>query len=172
MSDDAPPPSPRRRGRAHPLALAHAVPALTRRALAERGFHAPRLAVDWAAIVGEDLARATLPEKLLQPERPDGGLLVLRVSPAAALEIQHREPQIVERVNAAFGFRAVGRLRLRQAPIPVSERRVHAAPTLSPAESAKLEARAAVVADDDLRAALVRLGTSLGARRACHEKAT
>ena len=45
-----------------------------------------------------------------------GGVLVLHVAGAAALELQHSELQILERINGFFGYPAITRLRLIQAP--------------------------------------------------------
>ncbi|MBV8776159.1 MAG: DUF721 domain-containing protein, partial [Alphaproteobacteria bacterium] len=57
-----------------------------------------RLKAEWAAIVGPELAAATWPDSLHR-----GGTLRLRVAPAKALEVQHRAPLVVERVNLFFG---------------------------------------------------------------------
>ena len=43
--------------------------------------------------------------------------LVLRVEGPAAVEIQHQSGLVIERVNRFFGWRAVDRLALRQAPL-------------------------------------------------------
>src|SRR5579871_6591264 len=60
-----------------------------------------RLTAQWPAIVGEDIARVSEPDALLagRSAKATGPSLRLRVSGAASLEIQHRIPQIVERVN-------------------------------------------------------------------------
>ena len=50
-----------------------------------------------------------------QPQEP--ATLVLRVEGPAALEIQHSSDVILQRVNRFFGWSAVGRLALRQAPL-------------------------------------------------------
>ena len=48
---------------------------------------------------------------------PDPATLVLRVEGPVALEIQHLSGVIIERVNRFFGWRAVGRIQIRQAPL-------------------------------------------------------
>src|SRR5580704_7394299 len=68
-----------------------------------------RLKSDWAAIVGAELAAATWPEALGR-----GGTLKLRVVSAKALEIQHRAPLVIERVNLFFGRVVIERLGLIQ----------------------------------------------------------
>jgi protein-disulfide isomerase len=122
-----------------------------------------RLRVEWTAIVGADLARATQPETLLAG-RGTAKLLRLKVESAAALEIQHRSGQIVERVNAFFGHRVIDDIRLLQGSLAQKP----AAPPLPKPDAQamqQIESRAAEVKDPELRAALVRLGARVSARR-------
>jgi hypothetical protein len=104
-------------------ALGAALPALTRRALGRRGFAEGGLALDWAAVVGEEIAANTLPMKLAYPrgERA-GGTLHLKVASGYALVIAHCEPQLIERVNAHLGYAAVARLKLTQGAVPNAPR--------------------------------------------------
>lgn len=144
-------------------ALAADVPQVVKPALGKRGFSEGQLVAQWADIVGADLARRMMPEKLTFPpgERRDGTLR-LRVAPGFALEVQHREPQILERLNAFFGYRALARLALIQGPLPTEPA---AAPRrrrdLAPSERAALTRRLADITDSDLRDALTRLGEAV-----------
>ena len=70
---------------------------------------------------------------------------------------------IVERVNRFFGWPAVGRLALRQAPLSPARAQIAAAP--DPAVMQSIAASLADVADDDLRQALARLGASVEQNR-------
>ncbi len=144
-------------------AVAQFVPRLTKVAFSRRGFATARLAIDWPEIVGPALADNTLPEKLTGTDRPEGGVLTIKVRPAAALEVQHLTPQLIERINQVFGFRAVGRLRLQQGVVPPRPKPRPAPPPLSPAESAQLAAQLAGVEDSALNEALSSLGRSLRA---------
>ena len=73
------------------------------------------MVTDWAMIVGADLGEATAPVKLSFPrgERTDA-TLTIDIVPARAIEVQHAMPQLIERVNAVFGYRAVSRIKLVQ----------------------------------------------------------
>ena len=84
--------------------------------LGKQGLGEAQLLQQWPAIVGEDLARHCWPVKLSFPrgQRRDGTLR-LRVISALALEIQHREPVLLERINGYFGYRAVARLEIGRA---------------------------------------------------------
>jgi hypothetical protein len=113
-----------------------------------------RLKSEWTAIVGPDIAAATWPESLAR-----GGTLKLRVAPAKALEVQHRTPLVIERVNLFFGREAIMRLALVQGPLPLSAPiRLPPSRPLRAAEAAALDDQLAAVASPELRDALARLG--------------
>ncbi len=93
-----------------------------------------------------------------QPQEP--ATLILRVEGPAALEIQHSSDVILQRVNRFFGWSAVGRLALRQAPL--SRRKAPArrrAP--DPKSVAEVAETLLAVEDEELRAALARLGAAI-----------
>jgi len=152
-------------------ALARLLPRIAGKALRRRGFVETAVVTRWADIVGDALARDAAPERIRFPRgRHAGGVLHVRVDGASALELQHQAPVIVERVNAFFGYPAVARLALVQAPLPPRDepapRRVPAA--LDAGSEAALAGEVDGVADDGLRAALLRLGRAIrsqGGRR-------
>ena len=77
-----------------------------------------------------------------------------------ALEIQHSSDVILQRVNRFFGWSAVGRLALRQAPLSRRDRRpTSRAP--DPKAVAEVAESLSAVEDEELRAALARLGASI-----------
>jgi hypothetical protein len=121
-----------------------------------------RLKTNWPAIVGADWAAVTWPASLTR----DGGLK-LRTTPSAALEMQHRAPLLIERVNGFFGHPAVTRLILVQGPLPLSMAPSRPSPLVPAAdEAAALDERLSDIADPELRSALARLGRAvLGTRR-------
>jgi hypothetical protein len=151
----------RRMGR--PIASALA-PAMAKPA-AKRGFREARLLAEWPAVVGEQLAQRTRPERL--DRRGGAPTLRLLVAPGWATEVQHMAPQITQRINQYFGQAMVERLALRQGPIPAryaSKAKVarqqsnREAPA---AELAQLEAECAKVNDPELALILKRLGETL-----------
>jgi hypothetical protein len=144
-------------------ALAADVPHIVKPALGKRGFVEGQLVAQWADVVGSELALRLLPEKLtFPPGRRSDGTLRLRVAPGFALEVQHREPQILERLNAFFGYHALTRLVLVQGPLPTDRATVRRRQRdLAATERAALEERVAGIADTDLRHALTRLGEAV-----------
>jgi hypothetical protein len=151
-----------------PRAIAASVAKLTKPVLDKRGRAFAALVGEWAEIVGPALAPVTLPEKLSTGPASDlepGAVLTMRVAGAAALEIQHTAPQILERINAFLGYTAVSRLKLVQAPMPLGAPPPPPAPRpLTGAEKRALKAATATVEDDGLRQALEGLGQALLAR--------
>ena len=146
-------------------ALASDLPAVTKRAFARRGLSGAELARQWPAIVGADLARHCRPRRLRfrRPGETRDGDLTLRVTPAWALEIQHLETLLLERVNGFYGYRAVERLTLQQGPLPQPAQRAARSPDAAapPPADAGLVDKLARIDDPELRQALERLGRTL-----------
>jgi hypothetical protein len=155
------------------------VPTLTRKAFEKYGFSAATLITDWPAIAGRELAAYTAPERLRWPRGPapadeDGGegngkgrpgaTLVLRVDGGRSLEVQHGARQIIERINAYFGYAAVRELRIVQAPLGAGSAGAPGRPALRPAPP-PLTHEVAGIADPALRQALARLGAGIRAGR-------
>jgi hypothetical protein len=133
-------------------------------AFARQGFASAELVTRWDDIVGHEIAAHSEPIKLQWPRRSDdedseAGTLVLRVEGPAAIEIQHLAALICERVNRFLGWRAIGRLALRQAPL--RRRRTQAARTIDPAAIAPIAASLNDVKDQELKDALARLGAAV-----------
>ncbi len=154
----------RRPGKMRPVgALMHG---LTKRALGKHGFSSAALIEEWANVIGPELAATCQPVKLgFPPRQRDGGTLHIRADSGTALELQHLEPQIIQRVNAFLGYAAVVRLTYIQAPL--SQRQIDARrarktppnPVGKPAMPAATAEAIAAVDDPELRASLERLGT-------------
>jgi hypothetical protein len=133
-------------------------------AFKKQGFASTELVTRWRDIVGPEIAAHAEPIKLqwrrvMEGEPPEPATLVLRVEGPAALEIQHQSNIVIERINRFFGWHAVGRIALRQAPL---SRRAAPARPKADAAAAEREAAALTGVDDDaLRLALGRLGAAV-----------
>lgn len=131
----------------------------------KRGFFEASVFSDWPDIVGDDLANQCVPMRLVRGPEGEGGTLHVKVTGPLALELQHLEPQVIERINSFYGFRAVAALRLHQGPIAAPERRKPAEiPRAEAADMAQLDANLATVDDPELRRALREFGESVLAR--------
>ncbi|MEE8123879.1 MAG: DUF721 domain-containing protein [Alphaproteobacteria bacterium] len=156
----------RRRGRMRALGATVAkvaAPVFRRRGFAEAG-----ILTDWPHIVGAQLAAHSSPQRLAfeRGKRVDGTLHLL-VSGAWAPELQHLAPQVIERINGYFGYRAVARIALNQGPLPDT---AGAGASTKPAEPRALpqgdagqvpDEELAKVEDAELRAALKELGAAV-----------
>ncbi len=89
----------------------------------------------WPDIVGAAYARVTSPERIRWPRDGRAATLVVRCDPAVALQFAHEAGQVRERLNAYFGYPAVGAVKIVQqrlqivekpAPKPTPEREVSA----------------------------------------------
>lgn len=151
-----------------PRALAATLPKVTKSVLEKHGRAYATVVAEWPNIVGPALADVSLPEKLGRGAKADaGGVLTVRVAGAAAMELQHLAPQIMERINVFLGFPAVSRLKLVQAPLPGEPpRRPRPARQASPAAKKAVRAAAAAIEEPHLRAALERFGDALAADHA------
>ena len=134
-------------------------------AYAKQGFAARELVTRWSEIAGPEVSAHSEPLKIQWPRPVEGqpqepATLVLRVEGPMALEIQHASDVILQRVNRFFGWSAVGRLALRQAPL--SRRDRSSAPQPLDAKAVENVAKTlSAVEDEELRAALARLGAAI-----------
>jgi len=144
-------------------------------ALKARGFAAADILTWWDDIAGERLAAQTVPLEIQWPPRPKGAApdaptapatLILKVESAFAFEVDMAAAQIIDRINAVFGWRCIGRIRLRQGPV---ERHAANAPIPAPTLPAEAERRLtgslAGIENDGLREALARLGRGVLAKK-------
>ena len=143
--------------------------ALIRPALSKRGFGESRILTEWESVAGADLAGLCRPLRVSFAAREGyGGTLVLGVLGARALEAQHRTPQIIERVNAHYGYRAISRIRLEQLGPEAfaTARRATSLPQPCPEVLAELADQVSPVRDEGLKTALEALGRNIAARKA------
>jgi len=139
--------------------LAAILPKVTAQSLGKQGFAAAAVITDWALIVGKELADVTLPQRIAFPVgKRSHGTLHLRVAGVMALDVQHRTPQILARINGYFGYAAVTHLKLTQGAIakPVEASRPEGAQVSAKGGEASPDA-----APPDIAAALERLGAAI-----------
>ncbi|MCK9992051.1 MAG: hypothetical protein Dbin4_00571 [Alphaproteobacteria bacterium] len=146
--------------------LARAADAVTRPAFGRRGFALGTVLTHWPQIAGERLAAHTQPEKLKFAQgKGDNGVLLIMVDGAAALELQHMQMALIERINLLCGFRAVAGLRIMQGPVAARAARPVPPRSLRPAEKKAILQEVAHIGDPQLRAALERLGSGILRRK-------
>jgi hypothetical protein len=151
--------------RSFPRPLSELLGATLSDTLKTQGFASTEIITRWADIVGSEIAAHSEPMKITWPrgigeDAPEPATLVLRVEGPAAIEIQHLSAVILERVNRFFGWQAIGRIALRQAPLRRREP-PSPPPQLDPEVTARIAASLPAIEDEDLRQALARLGAAI-----------
>jgi hypothetical protein len=164
--------SPPFRRRANSLPLADLVDDCLADAASSQGFARASLLMAWPDIVGERLSERAAPTKIEWPRRhpgedgpPPAATLVVRVESAFALELQHLAPVLVARVNAHLGWRCIGRITLRQGPLPKRRSTKRPVLVIDPAAASRVAGVVASVENDNLRRALTNLGEAITAIR-------
>ncbi|MDF2365795.1 DUF721 domain-containing protein [Sneathiella sp.] len=148
---------------AGPRAIASLIGKSSKAALIKRGFAQADILNQWSAIVGPNLANYSSPEKFSYSRQGNkDATLRIRVAPGWAPEFQHFEPLVIERINSFFGYRAVARLQLIQAPVKKPEIQ-KPAPSLPLTESQKvwIETILSDVSEPDLKKRLESVATSM-----------
>jgi len=140
---------------------------ITKAAFARYGFAQADVVASWDAIVGEELAAVSAPERIKWPRgsgeeaQKQGGTLVIRAAPGRALELQYEASRIISRINSFFGYGAVASLKVMQA---VELARPRPKPPALPEKSVH-EQELNAVEDTPLREALERLGRGVAGAR-------
>ena len=140
------------------------MPQIGRSAFRRFGFVQSSVVSRWPEIVGETHARVCSPEMIrFPPGEKSEGIMHLVVLPAHAPLIQQVLPEITERVNRFFGYRAVARIKLRQGAVkpPQDRSRAKAPPSLKPIPM-ELGDSLRDIGDPELRTVLESLARSFG----------
>ena len=154
-----------------PKHLAELIDACLAPALAAQGFADRSIVALWPQIVGERLAARSRPLKIDWPRRrgtpgepADPATLVVRIESAFALDMQQLAPLVCERVNTHLGWRAIGRIVLKQGPVEAAPQKKQT--TIDPVRQAEIEASLTGISDAGLKTALARLGAAMAAKAA------
>lgn len=131
-------------------------------AFKKHGFATADLLSHWPEIAGSDLAGLCQPERIRWPRTSatDGGTLILRAAAGRGLDVQYAASTLIERINAYFGHRAIGKVKVQAGGgLPAAK---PAATAIAPAD---LSPRLAGIADPVLKEALARLGSGVLAEK-------
>ena len=138
--------------------LATLIGRIAAKSFESRGLAAAEIASAWPAIVGEAIAASSWPDRLGR----DGTLRVC-VSGPVAVELQHLEPQILERIASYYGYRAVTRIAYvsRAAPPQTPGRERRTTKKIDSESAARVEISVEPTRDSRLKAALSALGRAV-----------
>ena len=141
-----------------------------RKAGESRGFAVTRLLTHWQEIAGADIAEVSRPVNVSYGRQGFGATLTLLTTGSHAPMLEMQKETLRERVNAAYGYSAIARVRVTQtAPTgfsegavafePMPEQGPPAAP--DPVVQQRASAVAQGVGDEDLRTALEALANNV-----------
>ena len=137
-----------------------------------RGFAQARLLTHWPEIAGPDVAAICRPVKVGFARGGLGAVLTLLTTGPHAPMLQMRLPQLRDRVNACYGYAAIGRIDITQTAAQgfaegaprFASRPSAPAPEADPATLARARESAEGVGDAGLRGALERLAANIISR--------
>ena len=147
--------------------LQQSVVKITDVAIRKRGFVESALIHKWASIVGEENAAWSVPNRLvfLRGSTLDA-TLHLDVLSARALEIQHNELVILERINVVFGYKAINKIAIRQVNSLSRTLKQPPAPTvLTESDKSWVTDQLKNHSNSDLKNALEALGQAILSRK-------
>ncbi|EQB02733.1 hypothetical protein FHS51_002372 [Sphingobium wenxiniae] len=105
-----------------PRQIADLMPDIGRAAFRKFGFVQSSVVTRWAEIVGPHYADISVPESIRFPVgQKAGGTLQLTVMSGHAPMMQHVMPDIIERVNRFFGYKAVAKVAMKQGQVRPNE---------------------------------------------------
>lgn len=144
-------------------AISDLMPDIGRTAFRRFGFVQSSVVTRWPEIVGARHARHCSPESIRFPKgEKSEGILQLVVTPAHSTMIQHVVPEIMERVNRFFGYKAVAKVKLRQGEVQAPRVEPRAAPPSLRPIPMELGDSLRDIGDPELRAVLESLARNLG----------
>ncbi len=164
-----PPAETTRRG-GPPKRVARHIQKLVGPAARKRGFAESEILTRWAEIMGPEFSARSAPEALKFSKGASmEATLIIRTDGSTALELQHLESLILERINTYYGYRAVAKIRYRHDYIgdATSEGAGNKPPEHRPTpdELSALDARLEGIVSPDLKTSLRKIGDAILRRK-------
>lgn len=140
-----------------------------RRAGETRGFAVTRLLTHWEEVAGADMAAMARPVDVKYGRQGFGATLTLLTDGARAPLVEMQKEQLRQKVNAAYGYNAISRIRVTQTAatgfaegqVAFDRRKKPQEQTPDPAMLAQARDTAEGVGDDSLRNALEALARNV-----------
>ena len=148
--------------------LAPEIRAITKKALGARGFAGSDILQFWEDIVGADLARGVVPQKLTfeKDNRMHGTLVVKSAGGAFAMLFEHQKERVMQRINAFFGYPAVSRIKIIQGALKIkSIPQKPVSKTIPKDELQALQEKVGIIEDEELRERTFEIGKALLAKK-------
>ena len=137
------------------------LPPSAKKVFREYGFAEGSMIRHWKEIAGASLSRCTLPLRLMHRKEKGEKVVTLHllVESAAALQVQHQIPLLIEKVNIFYGYQAVTRISLVQGRAGSQKNKEQEKETpADPATVKKIQSWTEAMQESGLKNALIRLG--------------
>lgn len=94
----------------------------TKPIMRQRGIVNSRIITDWPSIVGDYLAKQSLPKKITFPkgQNVQGTLFIEVFHSGLATELEYLKEEIKEKIATFYGFMSVSNIKIVQSPKPVN----------------------------------------------------
>ncbi|WP_303853755.1 DUF721 domain-containing protein [Bartonella apis] len=125
------------------------------------------LMANWATLVGEDIAKTTIPLKIIWSRRASiddpfkPGTLVVGCEAYSAMILTHETGEILQRINAFFGYVAINRIKIEQRVIVKEEEARIERPPVNETDRKLIDELTGKIENDGLRNSLSDLGLSI-----------
>ena len=126
----------------------------------------------WSEIVGPFFSKHSEPIKVNHnfqnstniDEKKNEKILLVAVTPSAAIEFQHFQNKIIEKINSYFGYKLIGGIRIQQKIldneiIPDQNNKIRT--KIQNKETLDIKKNASIINDKDLEKSIVELGLSI-----------
>lgn len=137
------------------------LPRSAKKVFREYGFAEGSMIRHWKEIAGPSISRCTLPMRLTYRKEKEKKVIILHllVESAAALQVQHQIPLLIEKLNIFYGYSAVTRISLVQGRAGGNNKKTKEKeiPT-DPAAVKKIQSWTKAMQNSGLKDALIRLG--------------
>lgn len=150
---------------------------LLRQILGNKGAVILELLESWEQIIGNDIAAYCLPHHISfkKDERTNGCLYLNVLAGAFAMEISQKQQQIMEKVNAFFGYPAISELKINQTCNPenflISKKSIDKVKknVVSAEEESYITELIKDINNEELRQSLERIGRAVFSHKSSQE---
>lgn len=132
---------------------------------------------NWPLLVGEEIARTTMPLKIIWARRASiddsfhPATLVVGCESYAAMILTHESAEVLQRINAFFGYVAINRIKVEQCVIKRETVAPHQQPPIDETDRKVIFELTKQIENEGLRNSLADLGLSIVAQqRSLHDK--
>ena len=148
--------------------IGHLIELTSNRLFEKRGKAFKDIAIRWRLIAGETIWVKTIPHKITYNKYNynSSGNLILKTEPSFALELQHIQDKLIEKINGFLGYNAIENITLLQSPIPNKFQNKSIEKLHKPYKNASsLNNKTKNLKSRDLSSALIKLGETALSRK-------